>query len=321
MLCTVVLLATIPGRAVAAEEDWTRLPVLPSMGGGVKESFLRDVARSRRFGMRPGVFAKLGDSNTEMAPALYGLGCRKAKLYGHSRLRAVIRRYNRVRLPNKRPMPQCLPTTSFSRRSAAAQIATISIWPLIRIGELPPTGIWAPPSDCLPMQTPISCEIHTIRPRYVFIMTGTNDVGMDRNLGVPPGKGMASRIDRLVAAVRSLGSVPIVSTLPPLITPDARPEAINPYNAAIAKSARRNEVPLINLWRAMDAPSMINDGMEDWGLHLRTLGGGKSPLLSPGKATYEDSVDFSPRALRIGSNRRNLIWLQTLARLDEAAAG
>lgn len=320
MLCAVVLLTTIPGRAVAAEDGWTRLPVLPSMGGGVKESFLKDVARSRRFGMRPRVFAKLGDSNTEMASSLYGLGCRKAKLYGYSHLRAVIDRYNLVRLPNSRPMPACSPGTSFSRHSAAAQIATVSPWSITRISELPPTGIWAPPPDCLPSQSPISCEINLIRPRYVLIMTGTNDVGLDRYLEAPPGQGMAGRMDLLIKTVRSLGSVPVVSTLPPLITPDAAPNAIAPYNVAIAKSARRNGVPLINLWRALNAPSMINSGMEDLGLHLRTLAGGESPFL-PDATTLEDSVDFSPRALRTGSNRRNLIWLQTLARLDEAAAG
>lgn len=38
--------------------------------------------------------------------------------------------------------------------------------------------------------------------------------------------------------------------------------------------------------------------------------------VQPGTSTFADSVDFTPAGLRYGANRRNLIWLKTLARLD-----
>jgi len=305
--------------ATASGGGWKALPVLPGLKGAVGTSFMKDLARSKRRGMRPRVFAKVGDSNTETVSVLYGLGCRKPRLDGRFRLKAVIARYNRVELPNARAMADCTPWTSFSRRSAAAQSGTFTTWSLTRDDTLPDAGYWTAPSDCLPEQTPLSCELLTTRPRYAFIMTGTNDFGLDKGFDIPAASQTTDRMKQLIDAVRKLGSIPIVSTLPPLLTSNAGPGAIDPYNAAIVKAARITRTPVINLWRALEAPGMVNSGMEDGGLHLRTLAGGVTPILTPDPTTYQDSVNFTPQGLTAGSNRRNLIWLQTLAKLDRAA--
>ena len=113
--------------------DWKTLPVVPSIKGPLKEQFLKDVARSRRSGMRPNVFAKVGDSNTEMSPSIYGLGCRTAKLGGRNDLRRVIDRFSAVKLANDRPLTGCEEGNSFSRHSSATLAGTPSTWSLVRV--------------------------------------------------------------------------------------------------------------------------------------------------------------------------------------------
>lgn len=62
---------------------------------------------------------------------------------------------------------------------------------------------------------------------------------------------------------------------------------------------------------------MIDLGLAGDGLHLSVAGaGGEMVGVQPGASTFADSVDFTPAGLRYGANRRNLIWLKTLARLD-----
>ena len=165
----------------------------------------------------------------------------------------------------------------------------------------------------------MSCELDEIRPRYTIIMTGSNDYFLDDKFGLEVGAVTRPRMDRVIAAVRRLGSVPVVSTLPPLLADSGGPEAIDPINREIVASAEANRVPVINLWRALVRPGMTNSGMDESGIHLRTVAGGFSPSLDPSPTTFQDSVDFRPEALTAGTNLRNLIWLKTLAALDRAA--
>ena len=293
--------------------DWKDLPVVPVLSGELKERFHEDVAKADQRGMRAGVFAKVGDSNTEFRTALYGLACRRARLPEGSGLRAVIRRYNRVKLPNQRALPGCHPSTSFSRRSAAVRPATVAGWSTTRPTKFADPGRFADPgmpADCPLRGTPLECEIRKIRPRYALILTGTNDVFVDRAFGLNPGADAGRRLERVVRAVRRRGVIPVLSTLPPNTSFRGAPAAIDRSNQAIAETARRQSVPLINLWRALTGPGMVNDGLADDGVHLRS---------APRPRTFAGSVDFRPEALRYGANRRNLVWLQTLAALDEAA--
>jgi hypothetical protein len=327
LLCTSVFLIGLLGTAPLATagprdpEGWKNLPVIPRIAGGVKVQFKEDLLRAQRHSMRARVFAKVGDSNTEMAPALYGLACRSPRLAGRRQLQAVIDRYNQVTLPNERPMPGCSPSTSFSRRSAAVASGTFSSWSIEPLAELPEEGInsRSPFCDRSEGATSLSCEINAIHPRYSLIMTGTNDIFMDAYFKHPQGRLTVRRISSVINEVRRLGSVPVLSTLAPFKDEHAIPGALEKINSGIARAARKKRVPLINLWRALNMPGMINDGMDDLGRHLRAMPGGVSPVLEPAATTFADAVDFRPPALRFGSNRRNLIWVQTLKALDEAA--
>lgn len=316
-------LAAAPAAPAAdARPAWQRAPVIPNFGGRIKPRLLQDVNRGRRLKVRPRVFAKVGDSNTEVSQVLYGLACARARFESGYRLRKVIRRYNRVKVENERPLPDCQPSTSFSRRSAAAKSGSITPWQTWQIRDMPNFGYWQGPSDCNLDETPIDCELRKLHPRYVFVMSGTNDIGFDDYFGVAPGSRIGARLRPVVRKIRAAGAVPVLSTIPPILSSSLAWNGAKATNRGIWKFARKRKVPLINLWRAMVAPGMINFGLADDDLHLGVFdGGGLNPSLTPGPTTYRDSVDFRPGALRYGANRRNLIWLKTLRKLDRVVRG
>ena len=74
---------------------------------------------------------------------------------------------------------------------------------------------------------------------------------------------------------------------------------------------------MINLWRMLDSPAMINRGMSNDGLHMSVAGANGEMINGPGPTTMADSVRFDRSSLRYGANRRNLVWLKTLALLDK----
>ena len=311
-----------PAGAADSKPTWLDAPVVPDLGGRVESRFLRDVSRGRKLGLRARVFAKVGDSNTEMVPVMYGLACERARLAGRRSLAKVIDRYSRIRVENRRPMKGCRPWNSFSRRSAAVGSGSFSDWSLRKVSELPDSGYYPAPSDCEPDETPLSCELRVMRPRYVFVMTGSNDIGIDFRFGNEPGFLIGARLGPVISEIRAAGSVPVLSTIPPIPKGPIGWQASMATNEEIWRLARQMQVPLINLWRGLTAPGMINSGIEPAGRHLGVFRNkGDSPILAPHPTTYRDSVNFRPRALRYGANKRNLIWLKTLRRLDRIVAG
>jgi len=288
-------------------------PVLPDLYGPAARQLRREVARADREQMNPMVFAKVGDSNTEWPQNLYGLGCRKVGFGSHGDLEPVVARYRKRQFPDLEPMPECSPVNSLSRRSAAAVSGVWTEWLMTPTEELPATGIAPPTDECEPQQTPLDCEIELLRPRWVLIMSGTNDA----LLGRPLGDTYRSLLTQMVERVRELGPVPVLSTLPPMAVPahNGQPgeERISEANRIVEGVAAKEQVPLINLHAALAAPGMVDDGLAGDGLHLGTYGGDSQPDIMRGSAMLT-----SP-ALKYGANRRNLIWLQTLDRLDQAA--
>lgn len=308
-----------PGQVEAsADSGWKRLPVVPKLSGQSAGKLARDVKASRKAGHRRWVFMKVGDSNTEMAGVFYGFGCRQARLGGRVRLRPVIGRYNRVRLPADLALEGCGRVTSFSRRSNAVRSASWSTWAL-EPSFLYEETIWQVSPLCEPEETPLECEVRILRPVFAFVMTGTNDVHLDTAYGVVPGSQTRARISKLILAIRKLGSVPVLSTLPPFEQPGIPEEAIDDTNAAIAQVAKELQVPLVNLWAGLTRPQMLNHGLSDDDLHLRVLPH-EGPVLYPVPGIFSSSINLGDEGLRYGVNYRNLILLRTLAALDAAAS-
>lgn len=293
--------------------DWTEAPVLPTFDRVARSGLRQEVAAADRAGLRPGVFAKVGDSNTEWAQNLYGLGCRPVEFGDRPGLAAVQRRYTAVPLNGLRTFPDCEPANSFSRLSAATVSGVWTEWLLTPVGELSRSGSIPASGECAPDQTPLSCELDLLRPRFATIMIGTNDA----LTGLPLGDEYKAHLENVVRGVRQEGSVPVLSTLPPMPIPTANGEfgddRIDEANGIIWQVSREMNVPLINLWRAMVDPAMENEGLAADDLHLSVFGGETSPEI------LTNSAVLTPEALAYGANRRQLIWLQALARLDAVA--
>lgn len=297
-------------QGALASADWEQVPVLPRFDRLAAKQLRREVARADRAGMRPRVFAKVGDSNTEWAQNLYGLGCRPVDFGSRPDLARVLRRYTAVSLDGLRSFPDCLPANSFSRWSAATVSGVWTQWLITPVGELRSSGSIPASVECGVAQTPLSCELDLLRPRYVTIMIGTNDA----LIGLPLGDEYRGHLKGVVRGVRESGSVPVLSTLPPMPIPTASgedgEERINEANEIITQVSREMKTPLVNLWRAMTSPEMENEGLAKDDLHLGVFGGESSPDI------LANSAVLTPEALAFGANRRQLIWLELLARLD-----
>lgn len=297
--------------------SWEDQPVVPELSGETREQFLEDVAAADAAGRDAEVFAKVGDSNTELAGNLYGFACRPVEWGEQDEFSPVVEKYNRVQF-KVAGEPGCTPTTSFSRLSAATRSGTYSVFPVSKIRDYS-LFFGRPDPACSVEEIPIDCEVRLINPRYTIVMTGTNDLGLDINFTkFAPGTRTAERIALLVERIRQAGSVPVLSNLPPSWVPQT-PNidewgGVKTSNAQIRAIADAQNVPLINLWGALTEDQMINRGLGPDGVHLGVYGGTDSPDV------LRNSVNLSDEALRYGANRRNLIWLQTLAELDRVAA-
>lgn len=288
-------------------------PVLPDLSGAAGDRLRGEVERADREEMNPDVFVKVGDSNTEWPQNLYGLGCREVGFGSNGELKPVVDQFTRVKFPGLEPMPECSPVNPLSRRSAAAVSGVWTEWLMTPTEELPATGIAPPTDECEPAQTPLDCEIELLKPRWVLIMSGTNDALLALPLGDTYKSLMAQMIDR----VRELGPVPVLSTLPPMAVPahngESGEQRVAEANRIIEQVAAEKQVPLINLHAALAAEGMVDEGLASDGLHLGTYGGDAQPDIMRGSAM------LTLPALSYGANRRNLIWLQTLKMLDQAA--
>lgn len=302
-------------QALAVQPEPSSAPVLPDLTGATGDRLRREVARADRDDLNPDVFVKVGDSNTEWPQNLYGLGCREVGYGSNGDLEAVVKRYSKRKFPDLVPFPECGPVNSLTRRSAAAVSGVWTEWLMTPTEELPATGIAPPTEECEPQQTPLDCEIGLLRPRWVIIMSGTNDA----LLGIPLGDTYRGLLEKMVSRVRELGPVPVLSTLPPMAAQahNGQPgeERVAEANRIIEQVATKAEVPLINLHAALSAEGMIENGLAADGLHLGVYGGESQPDVMRGSAM------LTIPALHYGANRRNLIWLQVLDRLDKAAGG
>jgi len=213
-------------------------PVIPDLGPDVMRSVTEIYRRGAARGMRPDVFAKMGDSITAYRPFLFPIGDGKYDVGRHWRLLPVIDRFSIRKLGGGK--------NSFNRDSYAG----VRAWGAehaLEVGLSPCPGI-----------TPVECEIKTIKPTFALVMFGTNNV--DRNYDE-----FVVDIEKIILILIREGVVPILSTIPDAPwTKKAAAEA-HMANHVILEIAARHKIPALNYWKALQ--DLPNRGISYDGVH------------------------------------------------------
>ena len=147
---------------------------------------------------------------------------------------------------------------------------------------------WANPAVCRSGESPLQCEFRLHKPSVAIIMFGTSDL-----LVMAPAE-FDFYMRQIVQESIDAGVIPILSTFPGNMNFWNRTIL---YNQIIVRIALDYDIPLINLWLALE--QLPNHGLEPDGFHL-------------GEPPYGTSCILSDPYLGYGYNVRNLVTLQTL---------
>ncbi len=147
---------------------------------------------------------------------------------------------------------------------------------------------WANPYQCQAGESPLQCEFRLHKPSVAIIMFGTSDL-----LVMAPAE-FDFYMRQIVQQSIDAGVIPILSTFPGNMNFWNRTIL---YNQIIVRIALDYDIPLINLWLALE--QLPNHGLEPDGFHL-------------GEPPYGTSCILSEPYLSYGYNVRNLVTLQTL---------
>jgi hypothetical protein len=257
---------------------------LPRLDAAAKARLRAVYLAGQRGGVRPGVFAKVGDSITAAGEFLYLIGCEGETLAAHAGLGETIRFFRRTPLEVERT--PCGPANSFDRHSRAAASGWTAERAIARLSR--PDPACPPPHD-----TPLRCELSLLRPSVALIMFGTNEVAVGADLA-----SYRAALEQIVHDTLMANAVPVLSTIPPRTDHAYLAERVPAYNEVVAAVARERGVPLWDYHLAMHDASLIEGGLAD-GIHPNAFEGNRS-------------VDFSAEALRYGANLRNLQAVQVL---------
>lgn len=247
-------------RTLAARIDLDAYPLIPEATATARRIYRQGQARGRD----PHAIAKVGDCNSVGYVFLHPFGEGRYELGDYSALQPVIDHFGAS-------------FTVLTRAAHNGMNAAAVLDPL-----------WANPNACQPGESPLACEYRLHNPAFAVIMFGTNDLlaldaeQFDRSLR------------RVAVETMQAGIVPILSTFPRHL---ALPERSILYNQIVVRVAHDYNLPLINLWRALEP--LPDHGIAADGFHL------SGPLTGAG--------DFAtPANLRTGFPLRNLLTLQAL---------
>ena len=238
-----------------ASDDWMNMPIIPVISKTAIEIYLKGQA----LGNNPNAFSKIGDCNSLSVRFLTyfdGDPSTYFNLETFTNLSTVIDQFS----------------GSFNRQSIAVGDGynTSTVLSPFR----------ADPNHCKPGENSLSCEFRIQMPSFVFITIGTDDY-------LTPAKFEAD-LRQILDTTINLGIVPI------LATKADNANQLN-YNPIIAKVAYEYDIPLWNLWRAMNP----------------LPGGGMDDNIHP-SGTFA-AFDFSSDNLaKYGWTMRNLTALQAL---------
>lgn len=259
--------------------DLMDYPVVPEMSQQVASNTGLIYQGGLGLGNRPGIFAKIGDDMVGSPNFLVPYGTEGADLGGYAgALGPTITFFRATAISADDPA-----TNSFNAGSVAAG-ETFSP------DQMAMGAPAAPPCDTVGAATILDCEMLSKQPSLAFIsFSAANVTFMD------PAQ-FRSEIQSIVGQVMSTyGAIPVLATIP--ADANATTEQLADYNAAIVEVATQSQIPLWNLWRAMQERGIADPT-------------GVSPL---------GAGDLTDASLSYGANVRNLTALQTLAAVQQAA--
>jgi hypothetical protein len=146
---------------------------------------------------------------------------------------------------------------------------------------------WANPSVCQTDESPLLCEYRLHNPAIAVIMFGTND------MVVLTPQQFDHSLRRIIIESIEAGVIPLVSTFPRHLS---FPERSILFNQIVVRAALDYNVPLINLWLALEP--LPNHGIAEDNFHLT------GPLTR--------AADLNQPNLQTGYPMRNLITLQAI---------
>ena len=149
---------------------------------------------------------------------------------------------------------------------------------------------WSNPAQCQSGESPLQCEFRRTNPSVVIVMFGTSDL-----LVMTPYE-FDFYLRNIINESIEAGVIPVLSTFP---GNQAFWNKTLIYNQVVVRAALDYDIPLINLFQALEA--IPNHGLEPDGFHLG------NPIGDPG------SLDAAN--LQSGYPVRNLVTLQTLDNL------
>ncbi len=240
--------------------DLTAYPVVGRSTGTARQIFLD----GRNKGNDPHVLAKVGDCSSEHWYFLDPFAWGQYQLAGYSNLQGVINQFG-----------ESLAYNSQATHNGFNANAVIS-------------SMWADPAYCQAGETPLDCEFRLHRPSVAVIMFGTSDL-----LVMAPGE-FDFYMREIVRETIDAGVIPILSTF------SGNQGFWNRtilYNQIVVRIALDFDIPLINLWLALE--SLPNQGLEPDGFHL-------------GEPAYGTACYLTTPYLSAGYTTRNLVTMQTL---------
>jgi len=245
--------------------DLSAYPVVPEISEHARLIYQDGLAR----GNDPHTFVKVGDCMTHTPNFLTPVGQGDYALGDYESLKQVIDYFSGSE------------QNPFSRESQAAAGGFNAASVL--------DSLWANPEFCQAGESPLMCETRIMRPSIALVMFGTNDVQY-----LTEEQFDFSLRSVVVAMIRN-GTLPILSTFP------ERPEFPDKslvFNQIVVRIAQDYDIPLINLWRALEPlPNKGIDPEETTAMSVPP-GGGVCTFIGPN--------------LEAGFTVRNLVTLQTL---------
>jgi hypothetical protein len=250
--------ASHPGESYRAL-DLTSYPVMP-----IATSRARAIYESGRIlGANARTVAKVGDCISDNQHFLSPFGVGRYNLGQFAHLQGVVDHF----------------AASLAVDSLAAYDG------LVTSAVLDP--LFANPLACQPGESPLRCEYRVHRPSVAVIMFGAQD------LLFTPAERFERNLRQIVHETIQAGVIPLLSTFPGNL---ALWEQSIRYNQIVVQVALDYDVPLMNLWLALEA--LPNHGLNEDGRHL--------------SAPITDSGDLTPANLQRGYPLRNLVTLQAL---------